>query len=657
MKILPLCLLFLIIFPACFLFAEKAPDPSVLFNTMYGKSLTKVEKTSSKKDDYELGTKILSESKTIKNQPAFLIYAKLKAATLLSKSREGYAQAVKTWLSLMKTIPEDEKEVFLQEVFDVQLKIVKSAGGNKWIYEKEVTCLVSLAKSLSYYTVKKEKYKETVKILKDATKHLRRISKEKAADLSLYLKEIQVKEKEFIKVRAQLDKIKKDFLNGKANTFVASYYLLEKGNLFKAWLYLKNSDDELFDKFINDIELALTEGKEVTKDGLGLHMLPLASESPAAFLNWLETKTIDNKISLIVSCTDKLENGKALPIKALKEAILKELGKNKITGTQSIELYQRLGQQFSDLAKRIPKIRGLKKDRIKIRVADFRKNAYVAYSKAMLKNNQKEEVDAPKKMALSIVLSKAEEAVEASGGSAGKVTLNTSFSFKTASTTTPGIGGIGDVYTFDEESFKRFQKEWSLSINKGNPTMTAVDGRLRFTGNKGQFISLVAKKKKWRDSIEISFDMFVSSNPQNTCQISLGTMEKGKKNWNIFNYPAVNFHNYQFGSIWMGFYNKSSQEAVNSTDGKRRILIRNLWKNKKKMNVRFIKKGNSFQALLDNNLIIDTSVEDLDWAKKVWETGRPLLICAYVYPLSGDNFFEIDNLYIGSPKPVKKQKK
>jgi len=651
MRILRLFLLSLFFLPAGSLFAEQVPDPVALFNSMYGKNIAEVEKSSSKKDDTQLGKRILTEMKNINDQPALLAYAKMKAAELLAKSREGYAQAVETWLSVKETVPEEEKESLIQKAYDIQIKIVKGTNARKENYKKEIMTLVNLAKSLANYSLNKENYKDALKFLKEAEKYLKKISKEEAKDLSAFIKNIQVKERRFKKVKVQLDKIKKDTLDGKANTYLASYYLLEKGNLFRAWPYLKNSDDELLDKFINDMEAALTEGFKITKDGLSLALLPLAKEHPAIFLKWLEEKNFEGKIGLIVSSRDKLQGGKALPMKQIKKAILKELKKIKTRGTQSQALYSRLGKHFTDLTEHVQKLKGLEKDLLKKRIVDFRANAYIALSKAKLKQDLDPKTETKAKLELTIAVGRASTALKLVGGSPEKVTLRTPFRFTVASIAEGG--GSGGVYTFDDASFEKFKKEWTIQMVRKSETakISNAGASLKFAGVDKDAFVLASKKYKWKENIEIAFDL-ISTKETGSIEFSIRT-QKGKQwKWEQ-RQPKINFYIFKNDFCIIGLFNK--QNRINPAPPFGRS-IRGIFKKKNSVYFRIIRKESQFKILVDGKIIIDVSFKDADWAKEIMVTGKPILIQIS----SGTNEklnFALDNLYIGPPKPIKKLKK
>jgi len=634
-----------------------------LFQKMFGEEYNQVLATASKADDEKFALDLLTSSESIKSNIELQTYLKFKAAEMLISSEKNKKRARDLLIETKTSLPHFiMKEVDLK-VFELQKGILNTTPAtNKALFTDEIIFYISFAQILANSNLQDYNFSNAINILNETQRYTKFVEKEVASEINKKISTIQKDATRFNQIQLLLKKLESDPKDEKINLQVAEYYLFERNNLFKAWPYLNNVNDEIYSHFFHNIKKCITDEQKVTSDGISLSLLSLIIHQPEYLLTFLNNKDLIDPEEIIKKQTSLLENKKNLQPEKIRNVIHATVEKNGENQDVPYQIYLSLASHFDSIALSLtnqqnksypPENLKLFRDRLTI-------NKYIALMKANIKSS-KTTVDEVDKLKMEVELGKVKVNLKNSKIEEPQVTISTPFLFQQIddfvySNLSAPVEGI---YTFDNNSWLQFNKDFEIFLDgapfdsKDKKGLLAQNGALIF--NEYRKYLLKSKNRNWGQNIEISFDLLRDYDP-NTQGLEFYFLFKPDEFrysqmfgvYYRFHFLGGNFGVLKAGENLGGFYGSKLQRKLNIGGD-----IYPFWK-ADKIKISAIIKNKNFEITIDDESIISFPLTDISQEKNFPNSPIQIFFARHnVAP--NPNPVKIDNLYIGPPRNIKKK--
>lgn len=671
----PLFIIFILFFSKA-LDAEEfdSAKSKIIFDQMFGEKYKNVKKTSTKKDDDAYALELIQNAEILKTKPGLQIYVKLMAAKLIENSPKNKKKSRDLFIEVLPKLPVSLNLETLQVIVSLQKKILKNTNRKKKDdYNTEVEIYVNYLQLVSKEYIGSDNYVEAVKNLKEAQRIIRLIDKDAAKMIALKIKMIQKKLLRFKKIKNFLIQLKTKKTDPKINKEVAEYYLYEQNSFVKAWPYLSRTTDETLSSFFKLIKLCFDDQKLRTGSGLSLSAIALIDEHPIYLLKMLSENDVDDPGNIIDATLKKLKAGEKIKSNSVKLIIQNTIKKHGKLAEISHSDYLKLADLFKQLyASYVSKFK-ITKDKAELFASSnqFILNQFIALEKAKLKMTKNKIVDEISKLKLDLEIGKCLKQMNELKIENMTVEIATPFVFNNSFDIDGQIEVSGGAfYSFDASSWGRFKKDWRVLDSKGKDVTlpkSLKESKLPIDSISGNKTLIISKKLKWKNNLEVSFDVKKYTGLKGSIYIHLPLIAIDQKNKEKEFYLLSRGWKKSCGMIqFFGTYltiallKNTDNSTWSSTPGAYKgklagmgsLGIWNDSKNKankkgvkEKIRIRVIRANKMISFYADNNKVFEISEKNAE-SKNLGKAPVTILFT------SGNPI--IDDLYIGPPKKIKK---
>ena len=339
----------------------------VLFQKMFGEEHKKVLTTPIKTDDEKFALDLIINAEAIKSNPELQTYIKFRAAEILSSSDKNKRKARDLFVGTKPSMPLYQRKEIDIKVFDLQKSILNTTPtSNKMQYADEVDFFVSQAQTLASIYLQDSDYTNALNTLRETLRFARFVDKDAVTEINKNISNMQKESNRFSQIQALLKRLDQEPKDEKTNLEIAEYYLLERNNLFKAWPYLNNLNDEIYSHFFHLITKCITDEQKLTADGLSLEIASLLIHQPEFTVNWLTSKDVIDPEEVIKNQKTLLESKKNLQIDKIIKIIQNTVSQHGEIQEVPYKTYLSLAELFDSMVTAVQKNNKISAENIKI---------------------------------------------------------------------------------------------------------------------------------------------------------------------------------------------------------------------------------------------------------------------------------------------------
>jgi|GEM_PF-7076661 len=633
----------------------------LLFEKMFGDEYKKVLATPIKTDDEKFALDLIVNAEAIKSNADLQTYIIFRAADILSSSDKNKRKARDLFVETKPSMPLYQRKEIDIKVFDLQKSILNNTpASNKMQYAEEVDFFVSQAQTLTSIYLQDSDYTNALNTLKETLRFARFVDKDAVNEINKTISNIQKEANRFSQIQVLLKRLEQEPKDEKTNLEIAEYYLLERNNLFKAWPYLNNLNDEIYSHFFHLITKCITDEQKLTADGLSSEIASLLIHHPEFTVGWLASKDVVDPEEVIKNQKKLLESKKNLQIDKIIKVIQNTVSQHGEIQDVPYKTYLSLAELFDSMLTAVQKNNKTSAENIKIFKERLTVNKFIALMKANIKI-QKATVEDVDKLKLELELGKTKIALKDLKIEELTVTISTPFLFQQDDLWFDRISVNSEgLYSFEPNSWLQFNKDFEIIINKtpfdmkDKTALFVEKGALVFNENKSYFLK--SKKRNWSQYTEVSFELLKDYDPMRQGLdffILFKPDQMGHKT--IF---GVHYHFFlrggwfgvmRDGEGWEQFCASKLQRKINPDNDRF-----SFWKTDEKAKFSVIIKDKKFEITINDETIVTSSLAELSSDKNFPNTPIQIYFARRGGPVNPAPV-KIDNLYIGPPRAIKKK--